>query len=210
MANVRLLRQGIEDYQKRVEASNAAIDASNAAYEAAYAGYAGQTDAYNASVNAFNAAAQGGGVYSDGGKYFDVSTGAEVQGGLTTLNGKQMFELPPAGIMMGSDNDAASTGGGELRTYIGAKPGAAPTAPAEPAAPEPVKVPNLTTSNMAELSNPGLDQAGIAMARAQGFEGKSALKGDEMTGAGSAFADPEDPNNLAERGILARVMGGQL
>lgn len=208
MANVRLLRQSIDDYQKRIAAANAQINAGNDAYQAAYGGYAQQTDAYNAQVNAFNQAAQGGGVYSEGGKYFSATTGDPVDAGslVTGEDGTQTWVIPNSPIM-GSDNDPV---GDTVLPYIGEKPGAAPVAPADPTAPAYIKPPNLTASNMRELSNPGMDQAQLAMARARGFEGKSSLAGDEMTAPNSAFADPDDPNNLAERGILARVMGGQL
>lgn len=73
-----------------------------------------------------------------------------------------------------------------------------------------IKEPNLTQSNMKELQNPSSDQAGLALQQAYGMEGKSQLAGDVANSRVSAFADPEDPNNLAERGILARTLAGQL
>lgn len=81
-----------------------------------------------------------------------------------------------------------------------------------PTAPEmtSIKEPNLTQSNMKELQSPSSDQAGLALQQAYGIEGKSQLAGDVANSRVSAFADPEDPNNLAERGILARTLAGQL
>lgn len=84
-----------------------------------------------------------------------------------------------------------------------------PIIPNEPVVQE-VKEPNLTRSNIKELQSPSSDQAGMALQQAYGLQAKSALAGDVDNSKVSAFADPEDPNNLAERGILARTLAGQL
>ncbi len=70
--------------------------------------------------------------------------------------------------------------------------------------------PNLTRSNLKELENPSYDPAGVAGMANYGIEAKSQLAGEVANSKVSAFADPEDPNNLAERGILARTLAGQL
>lgn len=81
--------------------------------------------------------------------------------------------------------------------------------PDEPVVAE-VKDPNLTVSNIKELENPSADPAGLNLQQSYGLQGKSQLAGDVANSRFSAFADPEDPNNLAERGILARTLAGQL
>lgn len=207
MANVRLLRQGIEDYQEDVMLRNRQIKKANTAYQASYDQYANDTNAYNAYVNSFNAKAAGGGVYSEGGAYFSVATGDPAVAGslITQQDGTQVWEIPNS-VAEPDANGSYST----YLPYIGEKPGAAPAAPAEPVAPEAPKVPSLTNANLRELGNPGLSPGELEMSRAKGIDARSQLAGDEMKGANSAFADPDDPNNLKERGILARVMGGQL
>lgn len=84
-----------------------------------------------------------------------------------------------------------------------------PIIPNQPVIQE-VKEPSLTRSNIKELQSPSSDQAGTALQQAYGLQAKSALAGDVDNSKVSAFADPEDPNNLAERGILARTLAGQL
>ena len=70
--------------------------------------------------------------------------------------------------------------------------------------------PNLTQSNLKELKNPGYDPAGVVAMGNYGIEAKSQLAGEVANSKVSAFADPEDPNNIASRGILARTLAGQL
>lgn len=70
--------------------------------------------------------------------------------------------------------------------------------------------PNLTQSNLKELKNPSYDPAGVVAMGNYGIDVKSQLAGEVANSRVSAFADPEDPNNLAERGILARTLAGQL
>jgi hypothetical protein len=81
--------------------------------------------------------------------------------------------------------------------------------PAEPAPAEEFRPPNLTQGDIRELKNPSQDMAGLQMMMNKGLIGKSELADNEKSKV-SAFADPEDPNNLKDAGILARVMGGQL
>ena len=75
--------------------------------------------------------------------------------------------------------------------------------------PEEPKGWNPSLREIAELRAPTVDAAGAQMATARGEGVKTGLV-NEAVGRDSAFADPEDPNNLADKGILARVLGGQL
>lgn len=70
--------------------------------------------------------------------------------------------------------------------------------------------PNLTQSNIKELQNPSYDPAGVVAQGNYGINAKSQLAGDVANSRISAFADPEDPNDIASRGILARTLAGQL
>ena len=103
--------------------------------------------------------------------------------------------------------DIAPGGSGTLKVYSSKT--TTPFMPDRPELVEP-KQPNLTVSNINELKSPSSDQAGLALQAAVGLQGKSQLAGDVENSKVSAFADPEDPNNLAERGILARTLAGQL
>lgn len=75
--------------------------------------------------------------------------------------------------------------------------------------PEEPKGWNPSLREIDELRAPTVDAAGAQMATARGEGAKTGLV-NEAVGRDSAFADPEDPNNLADKGILARVLGGQL
>jgi len=76
-------------------------------------------------------------------------------------------------------------------------------------APEQPKGWNPSLREIEEVQAPTADAAGVQMAAARGESAKAGLV-NEAIGRESAFADPEDPNNLADKGILARVLGGQL
>lgn len=124
-------------------------------------------------------------------------------GGLST--GTKMYALDGSGNVRQYWMDIAPGGG----TKIYSSKATTPFMPDRPELVEP-KQPNLTVSNINELKSPSSDQAGLALQAAVGLEGKSQLAGDVANSKVSAFADPEDPNNLAERGILARTLAGQL
>lgn len=90
--------------------------------------------------------------------------------------------------------------------------GAAPVSPTMPDRPH---NPSLRESDYKEMSAPGTDQAGIAIANAKGYTGKSDVEAlndqaSRFTAQQNPFADPNDPYNLKERGVLARTLGGQL
>ena len=223
MANVRLLRQSIEDYQKDASVANEG-------YEAAYGNYATEF----AAAQAAEAAAVKG--YNDrlaaaeasktplavdiGSGYKIIGTSGDgrvvpVVSDLKNQVGDFVFtRLPDGNLQLYKlvQQDWQNKGYKAVEQPVPAleklTPTVMPTAPAEP---KPVQAPNLTVSNTRELMNPGQNQAQLDMQSAKGILGKSELAGDQQAAMrGSAFADPNDPQGLKERGVLARVMGGQL
>lgn len=72
--------------------------------------------------------------------------------------------------------------------------------------------PRLSLSDLKELNNPRDDMAGIAMANALGYSGNSALVADQPTSPNSAFFNigGDNPNNLKDKGILARTLAGEI
>lgn len=196
MANVRLLRQSIEDYQKDASAANEAYEAAYGQYskdfEAQQAQHQGLINAYNAELNYIAAGNIG---------YIDHGNGNITMVKGVDENGKP---IPVEGF----ENQRGTIGAGAH--VLPAVP-VTPTPITAPAIPEEIKAPNLTVSNTRELMNPGQNQAQLGMQSAKGILGKSELAGDQQAAMrGSAFADPNDPQGLKERGVLARVMGGQL
>lgn len=266
MARAKLLRQYLDDYNRKVTGANRDIEAANANYEAAFKNYQEGVDTFNAvaqrlqtnnvanlfpgdaiyqngmlhySLNNGSGLTQGSpagteisraeaeqmmangndpglgffsGIWSrptaDGYPLYDYATGTELQPGTDAYN----TEL--AKIQAEWDKEKRLADAGAVR-YFNTAPGwvqkayAAPSVPNAPVAPEPPKAPSLTQSDIRELENPGQDAAGIQMAANRGMIAKSELADNEKS-KNSAFADPEDPNNLKDAGILARVIGGQL
>lgn len=189
MANVRLLRQSLEDYNERI----AKIDAQ---YRADYGKYTSDVEAYNADVLAHPYTEQtlqhGPGYIMGKTPVTQVQSVDDAGQPVTDMYGNPMM-VTVGGVDIVADKPTD-------------KP--VPVAPAESVAP---RAPSITNSDYRALAAPGTDQAGVARANALGYTGKSELVGDQ-SGAmrNSAFADPADPQGLKERGILARVMGGQL
>lgn len=181
MANVRLLRQSIDDYNARV----ARIDAK---YQTDYEKYKADVAAYNADValhpnDPTYSQQVGKQQYITGyGPDTQEWVGGEIDGGMQTVRHPIYADSPTT-----------------LPT---------PVAPAQTVAPN---GPNFTNNDLKALANPGTDPAGVVRDNNKGYTGNSeiaALNSGPMRN--SAFADPADPQNLKERGILARVMGGQL
>jgi len=224
MARVKLLRQTLEDYNKK-------ITALDTAYQQQYGVYAGQADAYNAKIEAFNVAMgkiKPGFVYEDEsgrlkevspkGEIRNYSAGSILHGPLPTIS------KTPEGVWQKTTTierePAVTDENGKIITPAVTEsysspikvnaihPGTASTLN-PPTQPTPPMAPNLTQGDMRELRAPSLDQAGMQMAANKGIIGKSELTGMEQSKI-SAFTDPEDPSNLKEAGILARTLGGQL
>lgn len=72
--------------------------------------------------------------------------------------------------------------------------------------------PRFTLNEIAEMNNPTDDAAGVAKAQALGYSGNSRLKGDEPASRNSAFSNlgGDDPNNLKDKGVLARAIAGEI
>lgn len=87
-------------------------------------------------------------------------------------------------------------------------PGTAPTAPAQ----EVPKAPTFTVNQLEEMANPSNSAAEINRAQAFGYSGKSALVAERDPTKNSAFANlgGDDPNNLKEKGVLARAIAGEI
>ena len=125
-------------------------------------------------------------------------------GGLST--GTKMYALDSSGAVREYWMDLSPNRSG-MQIYSSKT--ALPYVPDKPVLVEP-QLPNLTQSNIKELESPSADPAGLALQAAVGLQGKSQLAGEVANSKVSAFADPEDPDNMASRGILARTLAGQL
>lgn len=89
--------------------------------------------------------------------------------------------------------------------------GEVPEAP-EIAAP---REPSVTPQEMKMLSAPPTNAAGVEMARAKGYTGVSELVAENedrsrITAFQSAFDNPDNPQALKDRGILAKTLAGKL
>ena len=222
MANARLLRQYIGDYNKKLAAEQGAYEDRYAGYKTQYDAYTQQANAYNQKIEQFNAGTRAmvpGDVYQDesGGLKrvgesgaVEVFTGQMIQG-----QNYPTYKAKDGNWYIDSPNDLENPDAGTTPIQIvlkGSHPGAAPTAPAEPAPPAEVKQPNLTQNDIKEMQNPGLNQAQLAMSAARGYIGKSELAGDVAPTSNSAFANlkGDDPNQLKDKGLLAQAVAGQI
>jgi len=232
MANVRLLRQSVETYQN-------ALAKTGGEYQAAYDQYVKDVEAHNTAAAPYNQAVtqlQAGGVmlavgpdglartYTSDGKGGVTAVGVEAGG----VAAPALSSLPATAdygkdyLLRNADGTATfySLGvpqqKGEAPVWLKNNtfkvlPDAPGPGPAEVAAPVMPKEPNITASNLREMQNPGLNQAQAQLRTAQGMGAKSELAGDAAPAMkNSVFADPQDPQGLKERGVLARVLGGQL
>lgn len=208
MVMARLLRQRLNSYVNQVNRAEA--------------DYAQAAEPYNAAIESIRAGTPYAIRNPDG--TVQIVGGATKTGDLQLLNTKVASSPPKrkgdfGGLSTGTKMYALDGSGNVRQYWMDIAPGGGTkiysskaTTPFMPDRPELVepKQPNLTVSNINELKSPSSDQAGLALQAAVGLQGKSQLAGDVENSKVSAFADPEDPNNLAERGILARTLAGQL
>lgn len=207
MVMARLLKNRLESYVNNVNRA-----------EADYAQAAGP---YNAAIESIRAGTPYAIRNPDG--TVQIVGGATETGDLQLLNTKVATSPPKnkggfGGLSTGTKMYALD-GSGNVRQYwmdiggsgmkIYSSKTTTPFMPDRPELVEP-KQPNLTVSNINELKSPSSDQAGLALQAAVGLQGKSQLAGEVANSRISAFADPEDPNDMASRGILARTLAGQL
>lgn len=208
MVMARLLRQRLNSYVNQVNRAEA--------------DYAQAAEPYNAAIESVRAGTPYAIRNPDG--TVQIVGGATETGDLQLLNTK-VASSPPrrkgdfGGLSTGTKMYALDGSGNVRQYWMDIAPGGGTkvyssktTTPFMPDRPELVepKQPNLTVSNINELKSPSSDQAGLALQAAVGLQGKSQLAGDVANSNVSAFADPEDPNDMASRGILARTLAGQL
>lgn len=74
------------------------------------------------------------------------------------------------------------------------------------------KAPTFTVNELEEMAHPSNSAAEINRAQAFGYTGKSALVAERDPTKNSAFANlgGDDPNNLKEKGVLARAVAGEI
>lgn len=85
-------------------------------------------------------------------------------------------------------------------------------APANAPTQETPKAPTFTVNQLEEMANPSNSAAEINRAQAFGYTGKSALVAERDPTKNSAFANlgGDDPNQLKDRGVLARAIAGEI
>ena len=85
-------------------------------------------------------------------------------------------------------------------------------APTDAPTQETPKAPTFTVNQLEEMANPSNSAAEINRAQAFGYTGKSALVAERDPTKNSAFANlgGDDPNQLKDRGVLARAIAGEI
>lgn len=249
MSRVKLLRQYLTDYNKKVEKADDI-------YKEQYGAYKAKAEDYNAFVNSVKAGQQNAvgeyapGVYTllkgytdDKGQpgitaySADKRGNPQMAGGLvdklpaqaTGLNGVYLkngdgtatFHTWDMGSvyedqLMANTTDGGGSGQQQLRpagwvaTQYRARimDDGGLTAPEQHAP----KAPSFTQNQMREMQNPTDDAAGVAKAQALGYSGNPQLKGLEPASRNSAFANlgDDNPNNLKDKGVLARAIAGEI
>ena len=165
MANVRLLRQTLEDYQNKVDAYNGAFDQYNSNADK----YNAEQNAWAAAVNAANQSATPSAYQLQNGNYRIASKNhAQLPESNPLSLTAPVFASKEAWQQSGSKLGYVQVSPGTVQYYttdqtagpltmssieLGATP--KPTQPDDPK----LVSPNVTASNANELRNPGLNQA---------------------------------------------------
>lgn len=238
MANVRLLRQLAKRYDERVNAVNEQYRDDRGIYEKAVEGYNADLAAAKAGTGYLMKMAKGGKYAIFGGT--DKMGNLAYKGTEASLYDKPLDNAGvyretsgdenPDYIVRGEEHWVRNADGtatlyrpGKIGTVSGwgARPiyGYLPSsttvkifpesAPTAPTIGDPGRAP-FTEKEKGLLQNPTLGPSEMNMAAAHGVVAESSLAGDVPSAPSSPFANPEDPSNLKERGVLARVLGGQL
>lgn len=202
MANVRLLRQSVNDYEKQMADANKEVAGVNATYGSAYDKYVADVSTYNSMVTGDN---------------IPRVKKTELYG----LQDKDKIGVVTKDIV-GPNGQVFSYALDQTGRYEGR---GTPTTfgwhlvntPAQPTAPtqgvvdtSKIRAPNLTQGDIKTLKNPPSTPSQGVMATNMGYTHVSNLADGDAPSKNSAFTNPDDPNNLRERGVLARVMGEQL
>ena len=219
MSNVRLLRQSLEDYNNRI----AKLDAQ---YSADYDAYAEKVNKFNnlpyvteskrVIINPYEGGLSRAVKLSNGQSMFMPKGYENQRPGLgDRYLGSDTVTLPGS-TLKGDPESAIPDQVIPERTvplpHFGTDPsqyyGEPVNAPAQSTVPH---SPSLTNNDYKAMANPGTDPAGVARDNALGYTGNSEIAAlNDTPMRNSAFSDPEDPQGLKERGILARTLGGQL
>ena len=215
MANVRLLRQRLTDY-------NTAIDRINSRYRRDYNAYAGKVEAWNAIAKATPYVTA---VESLGGSYLMPSGQREA-----VLSNNERVRVPQ-GQSANPGDYYNNAGFREEQVYndltnryetvqvpnisFSKYPAAAGEIPIEPVMGKTPRQPNLTENDIRAIQDPPTNAAGVEMARAKGWTGVSELVAENedrarITAFESAFDNPDNPQALKDRGILAKTLAGKL
>lgn len=213
-SRVKMLRQRVEDYNKRY---NAGLNKENTGYDEAYAAYQAQVNAYNDAINGFNTTINNlgeGTLFRDAdGSYKTIGPGGAPQP-VTFLTQDQInhgdlgYSLVNGVVKFG--NTPVPVNATHPALTIGTP--AAPPAPSE----ENIKVPplGLTVKQNRELVEPSASPVELERGANVGFLRKSELADNPVapTEKSSAFFNlkGDDPNGLKDSGILARTIAGQL
>lgn len=228
MANARLLRQSIEDYQKKYDTTAKNFNARYKEYTDAVDGYNAEMDRLAKIPGAVAYVSNPDGTYSkvvsQSGKLLFAPKWQNIKGVKEVPTSRPSYGQNSVIVTEGPDKGVYVWDQGSVMGNMGPRDNVQPTwtregggppliynQPVAPKEPDAIKAPNITVSGTRELQNPGLNQAQLNMVGAKGIIGKSELTGDQQPAMrGSVFAKQDDPQGLKERGVLARVLGGQL
>lgn len=211
-SRVKMLRQRVEDYNKRY---NAGLNKENAGYNEEYAAYQAQVNAYNDAITAINNLRDRELFVAADGGYYKKTSGPEGVGSV------RIPFLTQAQIDRGDLGYSLVNGVvkyGNTRVPVHVYPALAAGVPAAPPAPseENIKVPplGLTLKQEHELVAPSASPVELERGANVGFLRKSELADNPAapTEKNSAFFNlkGDDPNGLKDSGILARTIAGQL
>jgi len=213
MANVRLLRQRLSDY-------NAAIDKVNRTYQRDYDQYAEKVETWNAIAKATPYVTEVQGVgYVDGdtstGNVAVLSDGRHVNVGNQSPQPGQYYNVVSEEEMVVNPATGRAEPQQVNRVSFTAHPVAAGPLPEEATMRKAPIEPKFTQNDLSALRNPPTDAAGVEMARAKGWTGQSELVAENedrarISAFQSAFDNPDNPQALKDRGILAKTMAGKL
>ena len=231
MANVRLLRQQVTDYQRN-------FDLSRKRYLGEYEKYATDSKAFNAHYDQFTASA--GSAAEPSTLYYDRETDSinDVYGrdtsGIAHANKTYNYGTPgtahmdAAELVKSGDSyvTAASPEGQAIISAAATKFNSGPSYTADEA---PEFKPPIVTAYWDKYSNawrnyraapgvpeqrrvrpPNLTQKEIGILEGKISEDSYADLAKEDTSPTSAFADPEDPYNLKDAGVLTRAIAGKI
>ena len=231
MANVRLLRQQVTDYQRKY-----ALDRRK--YEKNYNKYAADSEAFNAEMTRMSAetAAQVGPEYQYSMPYYDSEKGYVVDavtGAAVTGIGGQDVSAAIAATQPSDptihNQRAWAVGDKTYDSFMAARDAGGqsifnPFSTAEPDQSKAITAvvwdaygnawrrylssPDVPTQHQTKAPNLTQKEVGILQGEVSPYSYAEMAKED--TSPTSAFADPEDPYNLKDAGVLTRAIAGKI